>query len=281
MPILKWHYARLNSLTMDTLIEIEFPEREIWRREFPDLLNVRFNQANRKAPSFISSFLHRVFPLGTLPHVAVEAILFSLNAFAHHTQYCKSFVINMFEPAVLKKHGRFSITTCEIISQTDIVLPVLLRDSIDTKMCVTNNKLALKDYRQLISTVNSQQNTISGQQDTIEGQQKMLEKAISDKDLVLTEKTELLKKISEQKLMLLQLSNCSSTETSMSSNLIAPEPDMLLLENVEVGPKCDLCKLETVSDKYKSQKWKKRCKKCLDRVKINNRNSKRKREEQN
>ena len=64
----------------------------------------------------------------------------------------------------------------------------------------------------------------------------------------------------------------------MSSNLIAPEPDMLLLENVEVGPRCDLCKLETVTNKYKkTQQWKARCATCLEKRRDNDRNRKRRR----
>ena len=272
LKLLIWNDAVLKSIKSDEDIVLEYPEREQWRREFPTLLNERFTERNIHAPKYISSFLHRIFPVGVLPEEAVESLVFSLKEYEREL-FDKSFALNLHSDATQKACGKILITTKEIRFQENLVVPAIFLSG--------NQRYSQKDYKQLISTVYEQQKNASAQTKLAEKMMKTIaaQQATIDR---------LSMSSSSGSQMISETITTSSTSTSLLSTVstpISPTDSITTTTTTNVtqvvGPKCNLCKKKDVTDKYKaSQKWKTRCTRCLSKARTFEANTKRKREQQ-
>jgi hypothetical protein len=246
MTLLTWNEARLRSVDPDAEIVKEYPEREQWRREFPSLLKERFIEQKIHMPKHISSFLHRVFPVGVLPKQAVDSMIFTLKNYESFTRD-KTFALNLHRPAISQKSGKIMVTTQEIIEQLNFVLPAIYPCK---KMRYDH-----KDYKQLISTVHDQQEVIGTMTKTVDDQQK----TIADQQA-------LINRLSVPVGSKLIVGTTTTTSSGAASNVINDLFSTTTTTNITqiTGPLCQICHKKYVSEQHKSNnKWKTKCSTCL------------------
>ena len=248
MTLLTWNEARLRSVDPDAEIVKEYPEREQWRREFPSLLKERFIEQKIHMPKHISSFLHRVFPVGVLPKQAVDSMIFTLKNYESFTRD-KTFALNLHRPAISQKSGKIMVTTQEIIEQLNFVLPAIYPCK---KMRYDH-----KDYKQLISTVHDQQEVISNFSEST----KTMLKTIADQQALIER---LSVPVGSQ--LIVGTTTTTSTSASSASNVLNDLTSTITMTNVTqiTGPLCQICHKKYVSEQHKSNnKWKTKCSTCL------------------
>ena len=255
IKLLTWNEARIRSVNPDGEIVKEYPEREQWRREFPSLLKERFLKQNIHTPEHISSFLHRVFPLGVLPEQAVDSLMFTLKNYESFTRD-KTFALNLHRPAILQESGKIMVTTKEINEQLNFVLPAIYPCK---KMRYDH-----RDFKQLISTVHDQQEVIGTMMKTISDQQDVINRLSMPAGSQLisgTTTTTSTSTIDEKQ------ETTSTTATTTTTNITKI-----------TGPVCNMCRQNNVTEQYKNdQRWKTRCTECLSKCRVVENNRKRRR----
>jgi hypothetical protein len=266
MKLLTWNEARIRSVNPDAEIVKEYPEREQWRREFPSLLKERFLKQKIHTPKYISSFLHRVFPVGVLPKQAVDSLVFTLKNYESFT-HDKTFALNLHRPANLQNSGKIMVTTKEIDEQLNFVLPTIYP--------CKRMKYDHKDYKQLISTVHDQQKMLGNKQEMLSDQQK----TIDDLQKTISDQQSLISRLSVPAgSQLISGTTITSTSTIDETNATTASVATTTTTNSTqiTGPLCNRCHKNNVTSTYKSdQRWKSRCNLCLSKIRTTNNKRKR------